>query len=296
MIELTSSRRWACALSAGCALALLVAPSQLSADLTCQLGILDLDANGGINPATGEVWAAGDTYHLAYVTTATRDATSTDIADYNAFVQADAESQTEVGGVDVNLVRGIYGGSISWRALASTTEVDAVNNSPITGPVFDIYHSLNPAASATGSAFLALDASDFWDLQFPGNSGSNSGNPLSNLSGGNFNVWTGTSAAGLANSPLGQGSSSRRHWTGWRNWVGSFANDSNGTQRQMVAISQELTIMLTPEPSKGTVIMISSVSGWLLFILGILYWKGFATAPACGSRARAARSKAEKTL
>lgn len=285
--------RWACALSAGCALALMAAPSNLSADLTCQLGILDLDANGGINPATGEAWAAGDTYHLAYITTATRDAASTDIADYNAFVQSDADSQTEVGGVAIKLVEGVYGGDVGWTALASTGQVDAINNSPITGPVFDIYHSLNPTESTTGDALLALDAADFWDLQFPGASDNNSGNPLSNLSGGNHNVWTGTSSGGLANSPLGQGDSSRRQWSGWRYWVGPNAYDTNDTQHQMVAISQELSIILTPEPSKGTIIMISSVSGWLILILGVLYWKGFGKTPLRGSSGRDFRFNGE---
>ncbi|MFK7910926.1 MAG: Ig-like domain-containing protein, partial [Akkermansiaceae bacterium] len=59
--------------------------------LAGELGILDpTSANGGINPATGVPWAEGDRYHLAFVTSGTRNATSGDIADYHAFVQAAA--------------------------------------------------------------------------------------------------------------------------------------------------------------------------------------------------------------
>ncbi|MGB1130239.1 MAG: sialate O-acetylesterase, partial [Haloferula sp.] len=50
-----------------------------------QLGVLDLSTtNGGINPVTGQPWAVGDTYRIAFVTDGTRDATSPDIADYDA--------------------------------------------------------------------------------------------------------------------------------------------------------------------------------------------------------------------
>ena len=41
------------------------APVSAGGELTSELGILDLTANGGINPATGAAWASGDTYRLA---------------------------------------------------------------------------------------------------------------------------------------------------------------------------------------------------------------------------------------
>ena len=73
-------------LAAALAVVLMIS-SSASAVLVSQLGVLDLSANGGINPATGNPWQAGDTYRLAFVTSATRNATSTDINDYNSFVQ-----------------------------------------------------------------------------------------------------------------------------------------------------------------------------------------------------------------
>jgi hypothetical protein len=64
------------------------------AQLEGQLGILDLTANGGNNPATGAAWQAGDQYRIVFTSSTTTQATSTDIATYDAFVQglADAAS------------------------------------------------------------------------------------------------------------------------------------------------------------------------------------------------------------
>ena len=74
---------------------LVLTAASANAALTSQLGILDLTANGGINPATGVDWEAGDTYRLAFVTSGTILGTSTSIATYNAFVNK--EDPTEEG-------------------------------------------------------------------------------------------------------------------------------------------------------------------------------------------------------
>ena len=60
-----------------------------NAELIGQLGILDLTANGGINPATDEPWQLGDKYRFVFHTSADWDgqATETDIEWYNARVQ-----------------------------------------------------------------------------------------------------------------------------------------------------------------------------------------------------------------
>ena len=230
------------AIGAACALAMMAAPQAQSAGLVGQLGILD---TSGTNPATGQPWQVGDTYHLVFVTTNTTTATSTNIADYNTFVQSEANAS--------GLGTALWGtGAVNWFALGSTSSVNAIDNAVITGPAFDIYHSLNPGDSFTGSGFLATDAADFWDFNFPPSAGGNSGNPLSNLTGGNNNVWTGTGPGGVASSALGAGGSSRRHWTGWWNWGPAFATQNNADSLPMVAISQQLTVM--PEPSTGLLI------------------------------------------
>lgn len=59
----------------------------------------------------------GDTYRLIFVTDATRDGTSSNIADYNAFVAA------EVAGSPA-----LFGLRTKWRALAATETVSAWAN------------------------------------------------------------------------------------------------------------------------------------------------------------------------
>ncbi len=79
-----------------------------------ELGVLDVvNANGGINPATGSPWADGDTYRLLFKTSTTTAATSSDIATYNTFVQ-NAASAAGLG--------------TGWKAVGSTDTVDAVDN------------------------------------------------------------------------------------------------------------------------------------------------------------------------
>lgn len=63
----------------------------------------------GLNP--------GDQYRLVFATSTTRDATSSNIADYNAFVTGVADSVPEL------LLLGT-----TWTAIASTASVDARDN------------------------------------------------------------------------------------------------------------------------------------------------------------------------
>ncbi|HKK18522.1 MAG TPA: hypothetical protein VJ952_07555 [Opitutales bacterium] len=248
-------RKWAAIFASAGALALFAVVPQAHAQLKGQLDILDLSDNSGLNPNTGDPWKVGDTYHLAYVTTATRDANSTDIAVYNTFVNDDAATQdvTNQSGGSVNL------GSVNWFAVASTGTTDAIDNAIITASVWDIYNTLNDgAASATDDGFLASDATDFWDFKFPPNTGNNSGNPIVDLNGGNNNVWTGTDAGGIANAALGEGTGSLRHWTGWWNWDDPFNTDANDTLRPMLAVSQELQVV--PEASVALLVGLAGLA------------------------------------
>jgi hypothetical protein len=115
-----------------------------------QLGVWKPWANGGINPATGNPWQVGDTYRLAFVTTTTGNATSTDIATYNAFVQAAAASSTAFPDL----------GSATWKVLGSTATVAARDNT-----------GTNPTTDGAGVAVILMDGStifatnntDLWD-------------------------------------------------------------------------------------------------------------------------------------
>jgi hypothetical protein len=73
------------------ATASLMACGALNAALVSQFGILDLTANGGINPNTGAAWADGDQYRLAFHTDAGTTATSNDPAFYDNFATTQAQ-------------------------------------------------------------------------------------------------------------------------------------------------------------------------------------------------------------
>ena len=73
------------------ATASLVACGASNAVLVSQFGILDLTANGGINPNTGAAWADGDQYRLAFHTDAGTTATSNDPAFYDDFATTQAQ-------------------------------------------------------------------------------------------------------------------------------------------------------------------------------------------------------------
>jgi len=202
------------------------AGSAQAGPLEGQLGLLDLTkdygAGAGSNPATENPWASGDPYHLIYVTSTLRDATSTDINDYNAFVQADADAE------GIGATRGV-----NWSVLGSTATVNATDNVAITGPVFGIYDS----------KYVALDAADFWDLVFP------SSGLILTLAGEPKNAWTGTGGGGVALRPFGGTPNVEFDWTGWQNWVGAMKNGPATELREMVALSDPLVIVGEIDPN-----------------------------------------------
>ena len=118
----------------------------------------------------------GDQYRLAFVTSDTRDATSTDIADYNAFVQGVANSVAKLAG-------------ITWTAIGSTPTIHARDNtSTVPGT--------EPGSFA--GIFLLNDTkvvdsySDLWDGSL--DSALNVTESGSTL---NCSVWTGTGLWGF---------------------------------------------------------------------------------------------------
>ena len=78
----------------------------------------------------------GQTFQVAFVTTGTIDANSSDINVYNNFV-ADAAA---AAGLDV-----IDGQAVNWHAIMSTSTIDARDNAPQTAPVYDLQtHLITP--------------------------------------------------------------------------------------------------------------------------------------------------------
>jgi len=93
-------------------------------------------APAGLNP--------GDKYHLVFVTSTTRDATSTDIADYNAFVQSAADA----AGIG-NTV------GVTWSAIGSTETVAARDNA--------VVGATTPVYLLNGTTKVADNFADMWD-------------------------------------------------------------------------------------------------------------------------------------
>ena len=118
--------------------------------LQSRFGILDLTANGGINPNTGVAWAAGDTYRLVFCAEDVYQATSTNIDVYNAYVQADAEAACLKG--------------VNWFCIGSTATVDAVDNTGTTGSDTDGAFFL-----MDGSTTAASNIAEFWGYGWAGN-------------------------------------------------------------------------------------------------------------------------------
>ena len=111
-----------------------------------ELGLLDDSANGGINPATGQAWEAGDTYRLVFTTsTSNYSAANTDIAGYNTHVTSVANAA------------GLSG---SWFVIGSTSAADARDNT-----------STNTTTDGAGVGIFLIDGTtkvaddnaDLWD-------------------------------------------------------------------------------------------------------------------------------------
>ncbi|MEN8774424.1 MAG: hypothetical protein ABF379_07155 [Akkermansiaceae bacterium] len=107
----------------------LVILSPASAQLAGQYGILDVTANGGINPNTGVAWAQGDQYRLAFHTDGTIDATSNDPSVYDNFATAQANLSS--------LGNGSIASSTDWTAIlyVYTDGTVAAGVSPVSSPL-----------------------------------------------------------------------------------------------------------------------------------------------------------------
>jgi len=221
---------------------LALAAGSANAALTSQLGILDLTANGGINPATGFAWEAGDTYRFIFATSTGTAATSTDIATYNTFVQNAANAS------------GLGIGGVTWKALASTESVAANVNTGTTGVGGESFWLLN------GTSLVADDYADLY--------GSATHSSVINVSetgaappdlGTYTSVWTGSDGAGNAKAGFELGSTNGAgnagentshtglwNYTSGAHWIERF-NLDNTQVKNLYGVSEVLTVV--PEPT-----------------------------------------------
>jgi hypothetical protein len=175
----------------------------------------------------------GDTYRLVFVTSTERDAMSSNIADYNAFVTAAANSVPEL------LALGT-----TWKAIGSTETVDARDNT-----------GTNPGV-ATGVPIYTLadtrianDNADLWDGMINVPLNLTELETLVVVPG----VWTGSMSDGTADAfnDLWLGGASAQtgdmdNIVDFGRWIRNQGNSTFNEQR-FYGLSGELTVV--PEPS-----------------------------------------------
>ena len=129
--------------------------------------------------------SAGDSFRLLFVSSTTRDATSSDISDYNTHVQ----NAATVGHTDIQSY------SSEFRVLGSTSAVDARDN---TNTTYTSTVKGVPVYWLDGTR-LADQYEDFYDGSWDSRQDKNeAGNSVSGAE-----AWTGTANDGTASAPLG---------------------------------------------------------------------------------------------
>ncbi|GJL51487.1 PEP-CTERM sorting domain-containing protein [Candidatus Nitrospira salsa] len=197
----------------------------------------------GLNP--------GDSYQLAFSTSGTRNAVSTDIGDYNAFVQGAADS----AGIGL----GSPLGDMSWNAIASTETVAALDNAVVSTLVYNL-----------GGALVATGFADMWDGSLLA--------PINFNEFGNSNaraIWTGSRTDGtqsISNVLGDPSSSSTLGIEGLSNalWIDRGSFPSSGP-RPFYALSEPISVAHAPVPVPSSILLFGS---GLMGLIGWRWWKG----------------------
>ncbi len=228
-------------------LAVLFRVSNLQAETTDRRTQTDADHETGHfvehdSPLIPPDLGPGDSFHLVFPTSGRTRRDSGDgednfpISHWNTFVNDQAAAST-VSALQPHLA------AIEWRALVSTTEVNARDNAPVSAPVYRLDGEL-----------VATGFDDLWDgsLMAPIEITQN----LTVVLGAQQNlVLTGSTSDGVADPryPLGNGSESARTGRAAQigpGWIsGGDAERRNPTRRafRMYAMSERITVTIPPD-------------------------------------------------
>lgn len=186
--------------------------------------------------------APGSRYYLTFVTGNGKNGVSSDITDYDNFVNVEAKYSTPLNG-------------ITWKALASTATTNAKNHINI--GVFPVYR--------LDGVRVANSGDDLWDGALVTYININQlGNLLPNsfvLTGTNADGSSGTNVLGSATPTIGFTFRSDSGWVNHQTWP------LNTGIHRYLAFSTLLTVPLggavVPEPSSTAIVAILLVGGAL---------------------------------
>jgi hypothetical protein len=205
-----------------------------------EAGII-LQTPAGLNP--------GDQFRFVFVTDGSRDATSTNIADYDSFVNAEAGGATYNGVV------------VNWLAIGSTDSVDAIDHvGQATAPVYLSDGTLVTTSTTSAGLWFGTQVQLLHAINLD-----LAAQPPPTFD--NF-VWTGTNPFGTG---FGGALGDPRAQVGSiifsdASWVASGTDNSPG-RRPLYGISSILTVpQAVPEPSTlamlGTALGAGLAIGW----------------------------------
>ncbi|MFN6305456.1 MAG: PEP-CTERM sorting domain-containing protein [Microcystis sp.] len=202
----------------------------------------------GLNP--------GDQYRLVFVTSGTRNATSSNINDYNTFVTNQVTGSalaTQLTTAGFNL------GTITWKAIGSTPTVAARDNTGTNSLSTGV-----PIYLIDGNR-VANNNADFWDgsLKHPINL-----QPNDVTTGVDF-VWTGSSSNGTGYDSFQLGGlyseyviAGRADSVVFSGWIAE-TTDVYSTAKSLYAMSSVLTVLGNQPPAPVTVPESSSLLGFI---------------------------------
>jgi hypothetical protein len=187
----------------------------------------------------------GNTFHLAFVTSTTTNATSTDIAYYNSFVAAAAELPGSL----------VQGKGWTWNAIGSTANVNAIVNAPASA---NVYRVDGVRLSPTNYFLYTPSTADAGPLAAAFNKYQNN----TTIPGGDFHVWTGTKRNGVKDPflPRPLGTTTPRYGTPNNTFQSQWIEagiEANTNLRSMYALSELLTI--TPEPATMALLALGGI-------------------------------------